>query len=82
MMKSIRCIKISRPLHITGGFTIDAVPHITIGKIYEEEESLLITKFDEAYYIKFDDGLYRYYYIDCFIDIQEERDNKLNELCI
>lgn len=33
-------------------------------------------------YIKGDDNIHRYYDKECFIDIQQERHNKLNELGI
>ncbi len=60
---------------------------LTIGKIYEldsiGERELLQDAYVgsySSYFIKDDDGKYRYFSKECFIDIEEWRDNKLNEL--
>ena len=62
---------------------------LTIGKLYEldeigEEEYLRDAYVGSysSYYLKGDDNEYRYYDIECFIDIVEDRNNKLNELRI
>jgi len=62
---------------------------ITIGKIYEldsrGERELLNDAYvgsNSSYYIEDDNGQYKYFLKECFIDIIEDRDNKLNELGI
>lgn len=62
---------------------------ITIGKIYDFDsisegrymEDAYVGSYS-SYYIKNDDNEYRYYDKGCFIDIVEDRDNKLNQLGI
>ena len=62
---------------------------ITIGKLYEFDSISVIHELEDAYvgstssyYIKDDNGQYKYFLKECFIDIVEDRDNKLNELGI
>jgi hypothetical protein len=62
---------------------------ITIGKIYEldsrGERELLNDAYvgsNSSYYIEDDNGQYKYFLKECFIDIIEDRNNKLNELGI
>lgn len=62
---------------------------LTIGKIYEldsrGERELLNDAYvgsNSSYYIEDDNGQYKYFLKECFIDIIEDRNNKLNELGI
>ncbi len=62
---------------------------LTIGKIYEldsrGERELLNDAYvgsNSSYYIEDDNGQYKYFLKECFIDIIEDRDNKLNQLGI
>ena len=63
---------------------------LTIGKTYdfeylESEESLFEDAYvgsSSYYYLKNDIGYYRYYPIECFIDIIELREEKLKQLGI
>jgi hypothetical protein len=62
---------------------------ITIGKIYEldsrGQRELLNDAYvgsNSSYYIEDDNGQYKYFLKECFIDIIEDRDNKLNQLGI
>jgi len=62
---------------------------ITVGKIYEldsrGERELINDAYvgsNSSYYIEDDNGQYKYFLKECFIDIIEDRDNKLNELGI
>ena len=65
------------------------IGNLTIGKIYELDK-IGKERYDEdgyvgsysSLYIKGDDNIHRYYDKECFIDIQQERYNKLNELGI
>jgi hypothetical protein len=65
------------------------IGNLTIGKIYELDK-IGKERYDEdgyvgsysSLYIKGDDNIYRYYDKECFIDIVEERHNKLKELGI
>lgn len=57
---------------------------LTIGKVYELD-SLLNDAYvgsTSSYYIEDDNGQYKYFLKECFIDIEEDRNNKLNELGI
>ena len=62
---------------------------LTIGKIYKldsrGERELLNDAYvgsNSSYYIEDDNGQYKYFLKECFIDIIEDRNNKLNELGI
>ena len=62
---------------------------LTIGKVYEldsrGERELLNDAYvgsTSSYYIEDDNGQYKYFLKECFIDIIEDRNNKLNELGI
>lgn len=65
------------------------IGNLTIGKIYEldeiGEEQLNSDAYVGSYsslYIKGDDNIHRYYDKECFIDIQQEREEKLKQLGI
>ena len=77
----LRCIKQNNRQQYIG--------NLTIGKIYEldeiGEEQLNSDAYVGSYsslYIKDDDNIYRYYDRECFIDIQQEREEKLKQLGI
>ena len=60
---------------------------ITIGRIYDfdsiSEEQLNSDGYVgsySSYYIKDDDGQYKYFLKECFIDIEEDRNNKINSI--
>lgn len=79
-MKKLKCVKLNQWPNSN---------KITIGKIYDfdsiSEEQLNSDGYVgsySSYYIKDDDGQYKYYDKECFIDIVEDRNNKLNELGI
>lgn len=62
---------------------------ITVGKVYEYDRLSEVAELDDAYvgsyssyYIKDDNGEYKYFLKECFINIQEERQNKLEQLGI
>jgi len=62
---------------------------ITIGNIYEfDDVSKEVADSDayvgsySSYYIKDDNGEYRYFLKECFLNIQEERQKKLEQLGI
>ena len=62
---------------------------LTIGKFYDYDKVTQKTEKEDAYvgstssyYIKDDNGQYKYFLKECFIDIVEDRDNKLNQLGI
>jgi hypothetical protein len=66
------------------------IGNLTIGKIYEldeigEELKIQLSYYVGSYsslYIKGDDNIHRYYDKECFIDIQQEREEKLKQLGI
>ncbi len=62
---------------------------ITIGKLYEfdliseeQEDNDVMVGSTSSYYIKGDDDVYRYYLKEWFVNIQDERNDKLNRLGI
>ena len=65
------------------------IGNLTIGKIYELDEIGEERELSDGYvgsysslYIKDDDNIYRYYDRECFIDIQQNREEKLKQLGI
>jgi hypothetical protein len=63
------------------------IGNLTIGKIYELDEIGLDQFMSDGYvgsysslYIKGDDNIHRYYDKEFFIDIQQEREEKINQL--
>lgn len=62
---------------------------ITVGRIYDfdkiseraENEDAYVGSIS-SYYIKDDNGDYKYFQKDCFVTIQQERQNKLEKLGI
>lgn len=56
--------------------------NLTIGKLYESQKDGFELDEDDYYYLEGDNGIFKYYSKECFIDIQQERHNKLNELGI
>jgi hypothetical protein len=54
---------------------------LTIGKLYDNNAELEEEP-GKYYYLQGDDGIWRYYDKERFIDIQQLRHNKLNELGI
>lgn len=80
-MKKLKCVK-----HNTRQKSNE---FLTIGKIYDFDSTSEGRYMEDAYvgsyssyYIKNDNNEYRYYDKECFIDIVEDRDNKLNQLGI
>jgi len=51
---------------------------ITPGKIYEIEDAYVGSY--STYYIKDDDKQYKYFLKECFIELKEERNKKLEQL--
>jgi hypothetical protein len=78
-MKKIKCIKLNEWPN----------GKLTIGKLYEFDSISIIHELEDAYvgstssyYIKDDNGEYKYFLKEWFIDIEQDRDNKLNQLGI
>lgn len=78
-MKKLKCIKLNEWPN----------GKLTIGKIYEldskgeeamDEDAMVGST--SSYYIKDDNNEYKYFLKEWFIDIEEQRDNKLNQLGI
>ena len=60
---------------------------LTVGKIYELDKVGKLREYEDAYvgsysslYIKGDDNIHRYYMREAFADIQQEREEKINQL--
>ena len=53
--------------------------NLTIGKLYEPNKD---DDVDDYYYLEGDNGIFKFYSKECFIDIQKTRHDKLNELGI
>ncbi len=53
--------------------------NLTIGKLYEPNKD---DDVDDYYYLEGDNGIFKFYSKECFIDIQKIRHDKLNELGI
>ncbi len=80
-MRQLRCIKLIR--------SNDGCASLTLGKIYEldkiGEDQFMSDGYVGSYsslYLKCDDNQYRYFLKEAFIDIQQDREQKLNELGI
>jgi hypothetical protein len=57
---------------------------LTIGKLYEISPQWRVrtVRSNSSFYIQGDDNVYRYYDKNLFIDIQEDRENKLKDIGI
>jgi hypothetical protein len=55
--------------------------NLTIGKLYEPNKDDL-QDVDDYYYLEGDNGIFKFYSKECFIDVQKIRHDKLNELGI
>ena len=53
--------------------------NLTIGKLYEPNKD---DDVDDYYYLEGDNGIFKFYSKECFIDVQKIRHDKLNELGI
>jgi hypothetical protein len=67
----------------------DGYGFLTVGKIYELDKVGKLREHEDAYvgsysslYIKGDDNIHRYYDKNCFLDVQQEREEKLKKLGI
>ena len=56
--------------------------NLTIDKLYEPQKDGHELDEDDYYYLEGDNGIFKYYSKECFIDVQKIRHDKLNELGI
>jgi hypothetical protein len=77
---SVRTLRCIRPNGFSNGI-------LTVGKLYQLDEIGYRKEMEDAYvgstscyYIKGDDMDYKYYLKECFIDIVDERNNKIEQI--